>query len=154
MIPLQICYFILFAFLQYLATEFLALGMGMPSINFFQKENKERKKLNESLMERRADYRSGKATQDVSNLVQTRRPFTWEKLTYDVPVSGGQKRLLDDVFGYVKPGELTALMGASGAGKTTLLDVLANRKNIVRPTAHHPLSLYLYAVVTSGCRRW
>jgi ATP-binding cassette, subfamily G (WHITE), member 2, SNQ2 len=34
------------------------------------------------------------------------------------------------VYGYVKPGTLTALMGASGAGKTTCLDVLAKRKNI------------------------
>lgn len=34
------------------------------------------------------------------------------------------------MFGYVKPGTLTALMGASGAGKTTCLDVLAQRKNI------------------------
>jgi ATP-binding cassette, subfamily G (WHITE), member 2, SNQ2 len=34
------------------------------------------------------------------------------------------------VYGYVKPGTLTALMGASGAGKTTCLDVLAQRKNI------------------------
>jgi ATP-binding cassette subfamily G (WHITE) protein 2 (SNQ2) len=47
-----------------------------------------------------------------------------------VPVSGGKRQLLDNVFGYVKPGQLTALMGASGAGKTTLLDVLANRKTI------------------------
>lgn len=38
--------------------------------------------------------------------------------------------MLHDVFGYVKPGTLTALMGASGAGKTTCLDVLAQRKNI------------------------
>jgi ABC-type multidrug transport system ATPase subunit len=37
---------------------------------------------------------------------------------------------LNNIFGYVKPGQLTALMGASGAGKTTLLDVLAARKNI------------------------
>ena len=43
---------------------------------------------------------------------------------------GGSLKLLDDVYGYVKPGTLTALMGASGAGKTTCLDVLAQRKNI------------------------
>lgn len=47
-----------------------------------------------------------------------------------MPVPGGQKQLLNDVYGYVKPGTLTALMGASGAGKTTCLDVLAQRKNI------------------------
>jgi ATP-binding cassette subfamily G (WHITE) protein 2 (PDR) len=37
------------------------------------------------------------------------------------------RRILDHVDGWVKPGTLTALMGASGAGKTTLLDVLAGR---------------------------
>jgi len=58
------------------------------------------------------------------------KPFTWESLNYEVPVLGGKLRLLNDVYGYVKPGKLTAIMGASGAGKTTLLDVLANRKNI------------------------
>ncbi|KAM6490185.1 hypothetical protein JOM56_014377 [Amanita muscaria] len=42
----------------------------------------------------------------------------------------GPIRLLHNVVGYVKPGTLTALMGASGAGKTACLDVLAQRKNI------------------------
>lgn len=51
-------------------------------------------------------------------------------MCYDVPVPSGQLRLLKNIYGYVKPGQLTALMGASGAGKTTLLDVLASRKNI------------------------
>lgn len=51
-------------------------------------------------------------------------------MNYHVPVPGGTKQLLTDVYGYVKPGTLTALMGASGAGKTTCLDVLAQRKNI------------------------
>ena len=56
--------------------------------------------------------------------------FTWEGVSYHVPVSDGTRQLLSDVYGYVKPGTLTALMGASGAGKTTCLDVLAKRKSI------------------------
>lgn len=47
-----------------------------------------------------------------------------------VPVPGGTLRILHDIYGYIKPGTLTALMGASGAGKTTALDVLARRKNV------------------------
>ncbi|KAJ5400565.1 hypothetical protein N7465_011054 [Penicillium sp. CMV-2018d] len=43
-------------------------------------------------------------------------------------MSSGDRVLLDNVQGYVKPGMLGALMGSSGAGKTTLLDVLAQRK--------------------------
>jgi ATP-binding cassette subfamily G (WHITE) protein 2 (SNQ2) len=61
--------------------------------------------------------------------VEDRSVFTWEGVNYHVPVSRGTRQLLSDVYGYVKPGTLTALMGASGAGKTTCLDVLAKRKD-------------------------
>jgi len=54
--------------------------------------------------------------------------FTWKNLSYTVNTSTGDRQLLDNVQGWVKPGMLGALMGSSGAGKTTLLDVLAQRK--------------------------
>ena len=69
-----------------------------------------------------------------------------EDVCYDIKIKGQERRILSNVDGWVKPGTLTALMGASGAGKTydnlrhllldqsltclprsTLLDVLANR---------------------------
>ncbi|WVO15160.1 hypothetical protein L204_102804 [Cryptococcus depauperatus] len=53
--------------------------------------------------------------------------FSWKDVVYDIKIKGEQRRILDHVDGWVKPGTLTALMGVSGAGKTTLLDVLATR---------------------------
>ena len=57
----------------------------------------------------------------------TQAAFSWSDICYDVQIKGGERRILDHVDGWVKPGQLTALMGVSGAGKTTLLDLLATR---------------------------
>ena len=61
------------------------------------------------------------------------RPITlsFENICYDVKAStsGEDLRLLNDVSGYFKAGEMTCLMGSSGAGKTTLMDVIAMRKH-------------------------
>jgi len=46
----------------------------------------------------------------------------------DVAYSLNGKQILTGIRGICKPGEVTAIMGASGAGKTTFLDILA-RKN-------------------------
>lgn len=62
------------------------------------------------------------------NLARNTSVFTWKNLTYTVKTPSGDRVLLDNVQGWVKPGMLAALMGSSGAGKTTLLDVLAQRK--------------------------
>jgi ATP-binding cassette subfamily G (WHITE) protein 2 (SNQ2) len=61
-------------------------------------------------------------------LIKNSSVFTWKNLTYTVRTPSGDRVLLDNVQGWVKPGMLGALMGSSGAGKTTLLDVLAQRK--------------------------
>ena len=53
-----------------------------------------------------------------------RAVFTWKDV--NLQLESGRK-LLDGIDGYVKPGTITALMGASGAGKTTLLTTLSQR---------------------------
>ncbi len=54
--------------------------------------------------------------------------FTWENVEYTVPYMEGERKLLNKVDGYAKPGIMVALMGASGAGKSTLLNTLSQRQ--------------------------
>ncbi|KAI9673041.1 MAG: hypothetical protein M1817_003205 [Caeruleum heppii] len=66
---------------------------------------------------------------EVKGVAKNETVFTWSEVNYRIPYEGGERQLLRDVQGYVRPGKLTALMGASGAGKTTLLNTLAQRIN-------------------------
>ncbi|KAJ5658792.1 ABC multidrug transporter C [Penicillium longicatenatum] len=67
-------------------------------------------------------------SQEVSAAIQRQTAiFQWQDVCYDIKIKGEERRILDHVDGWVKPGTCTALMGVSGAGKTTLLDVLATR---------------------------
>jgi len=72
---------------------------------------------------------SRKENDTAQNIAKNETIFTWQHVDYTIPFKGGQRKLLQDVQGYVRPGKLTALMGASGAGKTTLLNTLAQRIN-------------------------
>ncbi|KAF2020985.1 ABC drug exporter AtrF [Aaosphaeria arxii CBS 175.79] len=71
-----------------------------------------------------SDSGDGKA---VHGVAKNETIFTWQNVDYTIPYEKGERKLLQNVQGYVKPGKLTALMGASGAGKTTLLNTLAQR---------------------------
>lgn len=46
----------------------------------------------------------------------------------DISYTLGSRTILSGVSGYIKPGQVMAIMGASGAGKTTFLDILARRE--------------------------
>ncbi|GBE77519.1 ABC-2 type transporter-domain-containing protein [Sparassis latifolia] len=137
-------FFFLFQLTQVLLAEFYTQFGSGSGATIFAKEDADMKARNAVLREKK-EQRAGQSgadkkekleltesrtSQAQSNTVAQRRSFTWEKINYFVPVEGGTRRLLHDVYGYVKPGTLTALMGSSGAGKTTCLDVLAQRKNI------------------------
>ncbi|KAG7452088.1 uncharacterized protein BT62DRAFT_882231 [Guyanagaster necrorhizus] len=130
-------FMIAFQITQVIALEYFPQYNVSLSVNIFAKEDEETKRLNAALREKKvAQGKAKEIGSKESDPEQNKKPettyktFTWEKLNYVVPVPGGSRRLLHDVYGYVKPGTLTALMGASGAGKTTCLDVLAQRKNI------------------------
>ena len=67
---------------------------------------------------------------EVKKIAKSESVFTWENVEYTVPYQGGERKLLNKVNGYAKPGVMIALMGASGAGKTTLLNTLAQRQSM------------------------
>ncbi|KAH7093281.1 ABC-2 type transporter-domain-containing protein [Paraphoma chrysanthemicola] len=67
--------------------------------------------------------------QKVEGVAKNETIFTFQNINYTIPYEKGERTLLDGVQGFVRPGQLTALMGASGAGKTTLLNTLAQRIN-------------------------
>ena len=62
------------------------------------------------------EQESDEGEKKVEGIAKNTAIFTWQHVNYDITVKAGQKRLLNDVQGYVRPGRLTAMMGASGAG--------------------------------------
>ncbi|KAH9837328.1 ABC-2 type transporter-domain-containing protein [Rhodofomes roseus] len=134
-------FFLLFQLTQVLLVEFYPVYFGSAGVTIYS-ESAETKERNKALQERKTQREKrrkeiGHEKQDAENSEESdqklefeSKTFTWENINYHVPVAGGSRRLLHDVFGFCKPGTMTALMGSSGAGKTTCLDVLAQRKNI------------------------
>eukprot|EP01064_Diplonema_japonicum_P035635 TRINITY_DN7794_c2_g1_i1.p1 TRINITY_DN7794_c2_g1~~TRINITY_DN7794_c2_g1_i1.p1 ORF type:complete len:612 (+),score=62.74 TRINITY_DN7794_c2_g1_i1:46-1881(+) len=88
----------------------------MPRIVPINEEEEEVKDVNERI--------AAFSTKKVTKLC-----LKWDELCFDVPMGKDEppKRILNNLHGAVKPGELTAIMGPSGAGKSTFMNVLAGR---------------------------
>lgn len=79
--------------------------------------------------EKHADSSASDSDGQADKVAKNETVFTWQDVNYTIPYKGGERQLLNNIQGFVRPGKLTALMGASGAGKTTLLNTLAQRIN-------------------------
>jgi len=51
----------------------------------------------------------------------------WKNIEFSTSNRKGEQKILSNVSGKVKPGQLCAIMGPSGAGKSSLLNILAGR---------------------------
>ena len=102
-------------------------GTKAPIVQAAQKEvNDEEKDVNGAVDGEAETADQARAAEEKAKEAMSEQPkmtnvFSWQHLTYNVRASGEEKTLLDDVFGYVAPGKLTALMGESGAGKVRVI---------------------------------
>lgn len=72
---------------------------------------------------RLAEDSSGSESQkEMKGLAKSDTVFTYQNVNYTIPTKDGDRQLLNNVQGFVRPGKLTALMGASGAGKVRFCD--------------------------------
>lgn len=133
-----IAFFVFFTWTYLVATELVNAKPSKGEVLVFPRrkipsamkgETKNQSSDPEKAVAANEKLRVEQANQDdnVGAIVKQTSIFHWENVCYDIKIKKENRRILDQVDGWVKPGTLTALMGVSGAGKTTLLDVLANR---------------------------
>lgn len=130
---IMIGFMIFFMATYLLATEYISESKSKGEVLLFRRGHAPKRSSHEDDIEMSstvvpAEKTDETSSQEVSAGIQRQTAvFQWQDVCYDIKIKNEERRILDHVDGWVKPGTCTALMGVSGAGKTTLLDVLATR---------------------------
>ncbi|KAJ7057874.1 ABC-2 type transporter-domain-containing protein [Mycena amicta] len=126
-----VAYMIVFCAAHLIATEYISAAKSKGEVLVFARGPHKLEAPdaeNAASGEKPTSERAPARREDEIKIPRQTKVFMWKDVCYDIKLKdGSDRRLLDHVDGWVKPGTLTALMGVSGAGKTTLLDVLATR---------------------------
>lgn len=140
-----VAFWIFWAFTAALGFEFnLSVGTGAKVL--YDRSSRKKQLAIASDPEKAIGSSSSSMSDAKENVSAGETIFTFENIDYFVHHEGKEKQLLQQVSGYVKPGQLVALMGSSGAGKTTLMDVLAQRKDSGRIEGSIMVSLPILVV--------
>ena len=87
-----------------------AMETGEESNDLEKNRSNDRHALDES-EKPKGDSSGSDSDDNVGNVAKNETVFTWQNVNYTIPYQGGERQLLQDVQGYVRPGKLTALMG-------------------------------------------
>ncbi|CAI6341635.1 unnamed protein product [Periconia digitata] len=135
-----IAFTVLYLLVTVFATEMFSFSAEGGGALIFKKSKQAKKAVEQAPADEEKGAESGLNPSDSSSsapqeedkalagISSSKSIFTWQDVEYTVPYQGGEKRILNKVNGYAKPGVMVALMGASGAGKTTLLNTLSQRQ--------------------------
>lgn len=124
-----LCAYVVFFFVVYIVlVEYNKGAMQKGEILVFQQSAlKKQQKLIKDLEAHAGDSTVVEKNLSSDGLPKSDSIFHWRNLRYQVKIKSENRVILDGIDGWVKPGQVTALMGASGAGKTTLLNALSER---------------------------
>lgn len=127
---IMIGFMIFFAAVYLIATEYISESKSKGEVLLFRRGHGSKPRSSDEEQDQPITHseKTEEAGGEVTAGIQRQTAiFHWQDVCYDIKIKNEDRRILDHVDGWVKPGTCTALMGVSGAGKTTLLDVLATR---------------------------